>query len=121
MEFTSPNGGGLLTLVTTDDGRLLVEIHNCDPTVIVRGPSNDKGRDPRPVIAFLDEHRTRYSDQEFRHAVLGRCLWLREYGTSRSELCVYAALSGSLFCANHRDALADANPNTYGVKIPTDV
>lgn len=117
MEFGSPNGGGLITFATTDDGRLIVDIGRCDSTVTVRTGGSEF--DLRSVIAFMHKNRTRFTDQEFRHAASGKCLmkWEHEYGASGFEYCTYAALSGSLYCARHRDALADANPHTFGVKI----
>jgi hypothetical protein len=118
LEFTSPFGGGHLTLANTDDGRLLFDVTRQDSTVIVRVAG--QGFDPRPVIAFMNAHPSRFSDHEFRHAASGKCLWLHEYGAGNSELCVYGAVQGSLYCAHHRDALTDSNPNTFGVKIPTD-
>ena len=36
VEFTSKNGGGLISFATLLDGRLAVDVYRCDPTVVVR-------------------------------------------------------------------------------------
>ena len=39
IEFSHNNGGGLISLSPTDDGRLLVAVYNCDATVDVSLPT----------------------------------------------------------------------------------
>jgi len=36
VEFTSKNGGGLISFATLFDGRLAVDVYHCYPTVVVR-------------------------------------------------------------------------------------
>lgn len=36
IEFSSDNGGGLISFLATDDGRLLVDVYNQDSSVEVR-------------------------------------------------------------------------------------
>lgn len=112
MEFTSPNGGGLLTLTTTEDGRLMVDVHQYDPTVTVRTGSDF---DPRPAVAFMTRHPERFTDQEFRHAATGRCLFHQHEGT-QVVYCMDDVRPGWFYCEPHGEAL-----DTPGVEIPRDV
>jgi len=48
FEFDSPNGGGLLTLATTEDGRLFVDVFRCDETVTVRSSAHTISTGPQP-------------------------------------------------------------------------
>lgn len=36
IEYSSPTGGGLITLSLTDDGKLIVDLHGHDATVDIR-------------------------------------------------------------------------------------
>lgn len=41
IEFSSPNGGGLIAFRVTDDGRLRVDVYRADPSVdVVVGKSS---------------------------------------------------------------------------------
>lgn len=44
IEFSHPNGGGLISLRATDDGRLIVEAYQLDAAVDVRPGSYREGR-----------------------------------------------------------------------------
>jgi hypothetical protein len=60
IEFSSPNGGGLVSFSMMEDGALTVDIYRTDPAVIVRTGDDVRTRLPRKVagaLAMVDETR----------------------------------------------------------------
>jgi hypothetical protein len=53
IEFSSPNGGGLVSFSMMEDGTLTVDIYRTDPTVIVRTGDDVRTRLPRKVADVL--------------------------------------------------------------------
>jgi hypothetical protein len=53
IEFSSPNGGGLIGFRVMNDGALTVDIYRTDPTVIVRTGEDVRTRQSRKVADAL--------------------------------------------------------------------